>query len=294
MQRIRVTWAIVGALLLGLVAVFVSSSRARTPAAPQSTDGRTFVFVRVPEALQPLERGTKYEDPLHEALQRGGHGEVTGGGSSLSDPDANGKRHIEWVGLDIELRDLERGLPVLKSELVRLDAPRGTVLEYERGGVAVEEPLIGALVPAKDYPDAGRPVVKEPDANELAWLVEQRAVASTLISRVCGSLALSTADEKLRAIQAVLDSGKVRADQTAELQSLGILLGDVFVSKHGWRWVTAVDRMGHDPALRAPATEDLAFPRTMISKRVESGEKFDVAALCDGIAASISAKASGR
>jgi hypothetical protein len=52
-----------------------------------------FVFVRIPQALQPLERAAKYEDPLNAALTRLGVGEVSGGGSQLSEPDKDGKRY---------------------------------------------------------------------------------------------------------------------------------------------------------------------------------------------------------
>jgi hypothetical protein len=297
-------WVVAGIVLAGLVvAALAARSRVERAAGAAGRDsvgvvdsgasgGRTFVFVRIPEPLQPVERGDRYEDPLHEALQRGGHGEVTGGGSSLSAPDASGQRRVEWVGLDVELVHLARDLPVLKSELVRLGAPRGTVLEYERDGAKVEEPLVGAMVPATDYPDPGQQVVTEPDAGELAWLDAQRAAAAELLASVCGGpVDLSTPAGTLRALQAALDSRSLDAQRTAELQSLGIVLGDVFVAKHGWQWVTVTDSYGRDPALRLPGTTLLSFPRTMISKRVENGERFDVAALCDGIAGDAAARA---
>ena len=43
------------------------------------------------------------------------------------------------------------------------------------------------------------------------------------------------------------------------------------------------DAYGRDPAIRYKATTLLAFPRTMISKRVEDGEAVDVRALFDGL-----------
>jgi len=85
-----------------------------------NTNKSQFIFVRIPENLMPLDRGTKYEDPLDAALANEEVGEVTGGGSSLSDPDADGKRNIEWIGPDVELSDFENGMTVLKRELLRL------------------------------------------------------------------------------------------------------------------------------------------------------------------------------
>jgi hypothetical protein len=48
---------------------------------------------------------------------------------------------VEWVGLDIELKELERGIPFLKQQLQRLGAPAGTTLEFERQGSHVIEPI---------------------------------------------------------------------------------------------------------------------------------------------------------
>jgi len=100
-----------------------------------------FVFVRIPEQIQPLDRGTKYEDSLDAALKKGGVGEVSGGGTQLSAPDADGKKTIEWIGVDVDLSDFERGMPILRRELLRLGAPPDTVLEYTRDGHKTEERL---------------------------------------------------------------------------------------------------------------------------------------------------------
>jgi hypothetical protein len=93
------------------------------------------VFVRVPEALQPREREARYGDPVHEALQAKGFGEVSGGGSQLSTPDAKGQRTVLWCGVDVDLYVHQEGLALLTSELQRLGAPPDTVLEvhYEAG-----------------------------------------------------------------------------------------------------------------------------------------------------------------
>lgn len=113
--------ALVGAL------VFVTASLAQA----QDTQ---LVFIKIPDPVLPLERAEKYEDPLNRALQDAKLGEVSGGGSMLSAPDAAGNRHIEWVGVDADVTELDPGLAVLKRELERLGAPPGTVLEYERNG----------------------------------------------------------------------------------------------------------------------------------------------------------------
>jgi len=100
-----------------------------------------FAFVKVPESIMPIDRGEKYEDPLDAALKQEKLGEVTGGGSQLSEPDAEGRRTVEWVGLDVELTELERGIPFLKKQLLRLGVPAGTTLEFQRAGSHVVEPV---------------------------------------------------------------------------------------------------------------------------------------------------------
>jgi hypothetical protein len=101
-------------------------------------DEPLFVFIRIPEAIEPLDRGEKYEDPLEQALESTGLGSVTGGGEMLSAPDGDGRREIEYCGIDIDLFDPERGLELLRRELKRLDAPKGTVLEYMLDGIRYE------------------------------------------------------------------------------------------------------------------------------------------------------------
>jgi hypothetical protein len=99
---------------------------------------RTFVFVKIVESIQPIARGGKYEDPLDAALKTAKLGEVTGGGSSLSK-----EGQIRWVGVDVELSDVARGIPFLRNKLVELGAPTGSTLEYEINGKRTELPVHG-------------------------------------------------------------------------------------------------------------------------------------------------------
>ena len=97
-----------------------------------------FVFVKIPEAIWPIDRGDKYEEPLEQSLEAASLGEVTGEGEMLSVPDAEGHREIEYCGIDVDLFDPHPGLELLRSELKRLGAPKGTVLEYTLDGIAYE------------------------------------------------------------------------------------------------------------------------------------------------------------
>ena len=114
--------------------------RAKAGAEPNSPS-TTFVFVKIPESIMPIERGDKYEDPLDASLKQSGLGEVTGGGSQLGDPNPDGSAHIVWVGIDVELVSLETGLPFLKQELLKLGAPDATTLEYKVEGKEISETI---------------------------------------------------------------------------------------------------------------------------------------------------------
>jgi hypothetical protein len=120
-----------------LTALGLVSSRPSEP----PPDEPQLVSVRIPEQLQPLDRGAKYEDPLDAALKKEAVGEVNGGDMQLSAPDADGKKSIEWIEVDVDLSNFERGMPILKRELLRLGAPPGTILEYTRDGQEQEERL---------------------------------------------------------------------------------------------------------------------------------------------------------
>ena len=43
------------------------------------------------------------------------------------------KGGIEWVGIDIDLTDLDRGIEFTRRRLRELGAPHGSVLEYRIG-----------------------------------------------------------------------------------------------------------------------------------------------------------------
>lgn len=94
-----------------------------------------------------------------------------------------------------------------------------------------------------------------------------------------------TLEGKLHLLQVILDSGWIEPDETAKLQNLGIAFGDAMAQELGLEWVIVDDEYGHSPSLRFPGTTVIAFPRSMISKRVERGDKVDVREMFRGICA---------
>lgn len=95
-----------------------------------------FVFVKITDPITPIERGTKYENPLVALLQTRKLGEITGGGTQL---DENNK--IAWVGIDLQLADLEGAVDVVQQKLRELGAAAGSQLEFTRGDRKVTVPI---------------------------------------------------------------------------------------------------------------------------------------------------------
>jgi hypothetical protein len=94
-------------------------------------------------------------------------------------------------------------------------------------------------------------------------------------------------DGKLRVIDAILANGWIESGETWKLQALGIAFGDALSQRLKLDWVTVDDEYGCDPALHWPGTSIYSYPLTMISKRVEAGERVDVSSLfkavCDDL-----------
>jgi hypothetical protein len=111
------------------------NSPTTTSAAAQAQQTH-FVYAKIVHAIDPLERGSRYEDPLQTYLTANGLGEVTGGGTMQG---KDGK--ILFVGIDIEVHDIEKAVPLIAEKLARLGAPPGSQLEYELNGVPTTRPI---------------------------------------------------------------------------------------------------------------------------------------------------------
>lgn len=77
-------------------------------------------------------------------------------------------------------------------------------------------------------------------------------------------------------IQRLLDEQIINADQRELLQALGVVFGDIFKKQHGLSWIIYIDQYGRSRALDVPRQEDVLFPITMISRRVEAGLKVSI------------------
>jgi hypothetical protein len=111
---------------------------------------------------------------------------------------------------------------------------------------------------------------------ELQLLRHQRDVVDDLARRHVGSELTRGSLHDLDVLQQILDADVVDDDETFELQSLGVALGDVMERQLGLSWIVYRDELGESRALRLEETDLVLFPITMISKRVERGVPFRI------------------
>lgn len=106
------------------------------------------------------------------------------------------------------------------------------------------------------------------------WLLGSQICQDTIAVEMDGTR------EDLKRLQLIIESGQIPTENTKELQSLGIILGKVFVNETpGYDWWIVNDEYGKDVCIRYKETSLLIFPLTIISKRIEDGELFDVVEL---------------
>ena len=88
------------------------------------------LVARLYEHIEPLDRGTRYEDPLDAALRQRGLGEVTGGGSQLTETG-----EIEFADIEMQVGNMDDALPVIVASLEESGAPIAAELIGDAGVV---------------------------------------------------------------------------------------------------------------------------------------------------------------
>jgi len=90
-----------------------------------------FLVVAILNAkVMPIDRGERYEDPLMEWLEKNGLGEVTGGGTLMTEG-----KEIESCDVEIQLKALDdSAINAIKAFLEQCGAPRGSKLIIESTG----------------------------------------------------------------------------------------------------------------------------------------------------------------
>lgn len=112
----------------------LSATPREDTAMESSFNPEDFIYIKIPGDIEPLDRGERFEDPIQAQLEAQGLGVISGGGSSLSDADASGRRRIEFCGIDVDTPHRDRTRAQLRGQLIELHAPVGTELHFTRAG----------------------------------------------------------------------------------------------------------------------------------------------------------------
>ena len=118
-----------------------------------------------------------------------------------------------------------------------------------------------------------------PSSGDAAGLDKQRALIAAVAKQKYGTPSLTKTKSDLVVLQRLIDDQVFSKSQTYELQSLGVVFGDVLASEFPLRWVMVTDEYGTDPTLRYKNTTIQVNALTMISKRVEQDRPVDLAYL---------------
>lgn len=124
-----------------------------------------------------------------------------------------------------------------------------------------------------NQPEQRVSVLNEADQKHLR---DQRAVVERYLGNEDSKQKYKTAAGKLGTIRSLLNADTFKRSQAYELQCLGVVLGDVLVQDLGMEWIVVEDELGRSQAVRLPNSTIIVYPISMISKRVERGEKVDV------------------
>src|SRR5215470_6630523 len=123
---------------------------------------------------------------------------------------------------------------------------------------------------------APEPKFSELTPQDKARLDQQRGLVAAAAKQRYGTAILSRTKNDLPILQRLIDDKVFNKSQTFELQSLGVVFGDVLASELDLRWVMITDEYGTDPTLRFKNTSININALTMVSKRVERDEPVNV------------------
>ena len=115
------------------------------------------------------------------------------------------------------------------------------------------------------------PRIGELSFTDRQYMAQQRASLDDLARAKLGSQISGNKDRDLALLQTLLDRNLISADQTKELQSMGVIMGDLLAKELDMQWVIYEDVIGRSRALRYKDTDNYLFPMTMISRRREAG-----------------------
>jgi len=129
------------------------------------------------------------------------------------------------------------------------------------------------------YADEDKPKIGSLGFIDRTFLQGQRERIDTLARDHLGRQLQGNKSNDLDILQTLLDRRLVGAEQTLELQAMGVVMGDLLAADLNMSWVIYEDKVGRSRALRLGLSDHYLFPVTMISRRAEVGAAVDTAAI---------------
>ena len=114
---------------------------------------------------------------------------------------------------------------------------------------------------------------------DIADMDRQRAAVRGLAEEALGNA--GTID--FQTLKLLVDSNAVRLDDTWTLQALGVCFGDAVTRIAPVHWAIIEDEWGRDPTLLWENSKVNLNALTVLSKRIEAGERPDVQQLAEGL-----------
>ncbi|MGH9753143.1 MAG: DUF3806 domain-containing protein [Blastocatellia bacterium] len=129
--------------------------------------------------------------------------------------------------------------------------------------------------------------ISELTDEDTAAMAQQRSLIESYLGNEESRQKYGKPVGKLGLLRALLENKVFSPEQTYELQSMGVVLGDAFARELGMEWIVVENSDGRTPALRYPNTTIIIYPITMISKRIEAGKEVDVFDIFNFLAAKV-------
>lgn len=135
--------------------------------------------------------------------------------------------------------------------------------------------MLPALVMAEDFR------TEAPSEMDRRFMENQMDALDDIARRELGRQLSGNKQRDIELLQSLLDRGLVDAEDTALLQGMGIVLGELLRKEKGLYWTIYTDKRGRTRALEIPGKREFLFPVTMISRRVEAGVAVNVEEIYD-------------
>ena len=109
--------------------------------------------------------------------------------------------------------------------------------------------------------------------EDLQGLSADRSWVNDLLTGFGSSTRLTQSRQDIPTLHSLLDNGPYTSEASAELAVFGTAYGDVLAKEIGLHWVVVTDDSGSDYALQFQDKKVFVFPRSMLLKRIEQGER---------------------